>query len=140
MAREFEPRVLPAAPVQSIDEGCDGRAGEALRDARAVDAGTIVDLVDAAGLRGRGGAGFPTARKWRTVIANSTPLLPPTVVVNAAEGEPGSFKDREILRRDPYRVIEGALDRRLRGRCRLGDPRHPVVVHRARGPPASRHR
>jgi NADH:ubiquinone oxidoreductase subunit F (NADH-binding) len=109
MALDFEPRVLPASPVRSIDDACDGRAGEALRDARAVDAATIVELVDAAGLRGRGGAGFPTGRKWRTVVANSTPLLPPTVVVNAAEGEPGSFKDREILLRDPYRVIEGAL-------------------------------
>jgi NADH:ubiquinone oxidoreductase subunit F (NADH-binding) len=109
MSRQFAPRVLPAAPVRSIDDACDGAAGEALRDARAVDAGTIVDLVDAAGLRGRGGAGFPTARKWRTVIANCSPTMPPTVVVNAAEGEPGSFKDREILRRDPYRVLEGAL-------------------------------
>src|SRR5207247_11148917 len=46
---------------------------------------------------------------WRTVAANCTPLLPATVVVNAAEGEPGSFKDRAIVRRDPYRVLEGAL-------------------------------
>ena len=95
--------------MQSIDDACDGAAGEAIRDARAVDPGTIVELVEAAGLRGRGGAGFPAARKWRTVIANCSPDLPATVVVNAAEGEPGSFKDREILRRDPYRVIEGAL-------------------------------
>ncbi len=69
----------------------------------------MIDLIDAAGLRGRGGAGFPVARKWRTVAANHSPLLPSTVVVNAAEGEPGSFKDRAILRADPYAVIEGAL-------------------------------
>ncbi|MGH9151608.1 MAG: NADH-ubiquinone oxidoreductase-F iron-sulfur binding region domain-containing protein, partial [Acidimicrobiales bacterium] len=61
------------------------------------------------GLRGRGGAGFPTGRKWRTVQENLAPGAPVTVVVNAAEGEPGSFKDRLILRRNPYRVLEGAL-------------------------------
>ena len=80
-----------------------------LTDARAVDGGTIVDLVGAAGLRGRGGAGFPVGRKWRTVISNTSPVMRPTVVVNAAEGEPGCLKDREILLRDPYRVLEGAL-------------------------------
>jgi NADH-quinone oxidoreductase subunit F len=69
----------------------------------------IVDEVDASGLRGRGGGGFPTGRKWRTVAANRSDVLSATVVVNAAEGEPGSFKDREILRRNPYRVLEGAL-------------------------------
>ncbi len=84
-------------------------AGDGLTDARAVDGGTIVDLVAAAGLRGRGGAGFPVARKWQTIISNTSPVMRPTVVVNAAEGEPGCLKDREILRRDPYRVLEGAL-------------------------------
>ncbi|MGH3850253.1 MAG: NADH-ubiquinone oxidoreductase-F iron-sulfur binding region domain-containing protein, partial [Pseudonocardiaceae bacterium] len=61
------------------------------------------------GLRGRGGAGFPTGRKWRTVADNSTGEAPATVIVNAAEGEPGTLKDRTILRRNPYGVIEGAL-------------------------------
>ena len=109
MSTEFVPRVLPADDCPTIAEAIAAGAGDALRDARAVDPGTVLELVEAAGLRGRGGAGFPVARKWRTVVANSTPLLPSTVVVNAAEGEPGSFKDRAILRRDPYRVIEGAL-------------------------------
>jgi len=109
MVQEFEPRVLPSTVARALVDGCDAHAGEAVDEARAVDPGTIIDLIDAAGLRGRGGAGFPTGRKWRTVAANCTPLLPSTVVVNAAEGEPGSFKDRAILRRDPYRVLEGAL-------------------------------
>src|SRR5215475_12483099 len=104
MVQEFEPRVLPTAIARSLAEGSDGHAGEALDAARAVDPGTLVDLIDASGLRGRGGAGFPAGRKWRTVAANCTPILPATVVVNAAEGEPGSFKDRTIIRRDPYRV------------------------------------
>ena len=63
----------------------------------------------AAGVRGRGGGGFPTGVKWRTVAANASPLERSAVVVNAAEGEPGSFKDRELLDRNPYRVLEGAL-------------------------------
>jgi NADH:ubiquinone oxidoreductase subunit F (NADH-binding) len=100
---------LPSSFARSVVDGCDGHAGEALDAARAVDPRAIVELIDAAGLRGRGGAGFPTGRKWRTVAANCTPLVPATVVVNAAEGEPGSFKDRTIVRRDPYRVLEGAL-------------------------------
>ena len=70
----------------------------------------LIDEVEAAGLRGRGGAGFPTGVKWRTVrgqpLATSSPT---TVVVNAAEGEPGTFKDRTLLRINPYEVIEGAL-------------------------------
>ena len=65
--------------------------------------GTI-DELDASGLRGRGGAGFPTGAKWRTVAD-----LAATVIVNGAEGEPGSFKDRTLLVRNPYRVLEGAL-------------------------------
>ena len=69
----------------------------------------IVAVVDESGLRGRGGGGFPTGRKWRTVIDNRTASQRPTVVVNGAEGEPGTFKDRTILRLDPYRVLEGAL-------------------------------
>jgi NADH:ubiquinone oxidoreductase subunit F (NADH-binding) len=109
MAPEFEPRVLPSAIARSVADGADGHAREALDEARAVEPGTIIELIEDAGLRGRGGAGFPAGRKWRTVAANCTPLLPATVVVNAAEGEPGSFKDRAILQRDPYRVLEGAL-------------------------------
>jgi NADH:ubiquinone oxidoreductase subunit F (NADH-binding) len=109
MVQEFEPRVLPSAIARSLVDGSDGHAREALDAAHAVDPGTIIDLIDASGLRGRGGAGFPAGRKWRTVAANCTPVLPSTVVVNAAEGEPGSFKDRAILARDPYRVLEGAL-------------------------------
>src|ERR671933_125098 len=58
---------------------------------------------------GRGGAGFPTGVKWRTVASNRSSSGAATVVVNGAEGEPGTFKDRTILRRNPYLVFEGAL-------------------------------
>ncbi|CAA7627470.1 NADH-ubiquinone oxidoreductase-F iron-sulfur binding region domain-containing protein [Magnetospirillum sp. SS-4] len=62
--------------------------------------------LEAAGLRGMGGAGFPTARKWRTVAGHPGPRF---VVVNADEGEPGTFKDRHFLETAPARVLEGAL-------------------------------
>jgi NADH:ubiquinone oxidoreductase subunit F (NADH-binding) len=107
MPRDFTPRVLPATPIRALADA--EHFGEALRSARATDPDALTQLVDAAGLRGRGGAGFPTARKWRTVVANRTSALPSTVVVNAAEGEPGSFKDRAILRADPFSLLEGAL-------------------------------
>src|SRR5206468_3682895 len=83
--------------------------GQGLQAARRHEPDSIVDLVEASGLRGRGGAGFPAGRKWRTVAANRSQLEPSTVVVNAAEGEPGSFKDRMILLYNPHAVLEGAL-------------------------------
>jgi NADH:ubiquinone oxidoreductase subunit F (NADH-binding) len=107
MSRDFTPRVLPATPVGSLADA--EHFGDALQTARATDPAALTDLVEASGLRGRGGAGFPVARKWRTVVANRTAAIPSTVVVNAAEGEPGSYKDRAILRADPFPVLEGAL-------------------------------
>ncbi len=102
-------RVLASDPIRSLAEYQAAGGGRALRAAGQVGPGTLIDEIDASGLRGRGGAGFPTGRKWRTVAANCTPDVAATVVVNGAEGEPGSFKDRAILRADPYRVLEGAL-------------------------------
>jgi formate dehydrogenase len=66
----------------------------------------IIKLVSDAGLRGLGGAGFPTGRKWSLVRAELSPRL---MAVNADEGEPGTFKDRHYLERDPHRFIEGML-------------------------------
>ena len=65
----------------------------------------VVDEITASGLRGRGGGGFPTGRKW-TGIREAGPGRR-FAVCNAAEGEPGTFKDRALLRHDPYRVLEG---------------------------------
>jgi NADH-quinone oxidoreductase subunit F len=81
---------------------------EALVAARLVEPSSIIDALKESGLRGRGGAGFPTATKWAGVLANSSDV-PTPVVINAAEGEPSTFKDHTILRSNPYRVIEGAL-------------------------------
>jgi NADH-quinone oxidoreductase subunit F len=69
----------------------------------------LLDLVEASGLAGRGGAGFPTARKWRAVREAPSPGGPKTIVCNADEGEPGCFKDRVLMDHDPHAVIEGML-------------------------------
>ena len=58
------------------------------------------------GLRGLGGAGFPAGRKWKIVSAEPAPRL---MAINIDEGEPGTFKDRYYLERDPHRFLEGAL-------------------------------
>jgi NADH:ubiquinone oxidoreductase subunit F (NADH-binding) len=102
-------RIVPAEPFGSLDAYLAAGGGRALDAARQVEPEAIIAEIDASGLRGRGGAGFPTGTKWRTIAANRSDDLPTTVVVNAAEGEPGTFKDRTILRADPYSVIEGAL-------------------------------
>ena len=66
----------------------------------------LIKIVSDAGLRGLGGAGFPTGRKWSLVRAEPAPRL---FAVNADEGEPGTFKDRYYLERDPHRFLEGVL-------------------------------
>ncbi|MGI8806254.1 MAG: NADH-ubiquinone oxidoreductase-F iron-sulfur binding region domain-containing protein [Acidimicrobiales bacterium] len=102
-------RVLYPHPIADLDEYLARGGGKGLEAARKVEPITLIEEVEASGLRGRGGAGFPTGTKWRTVAGNVSPVLPTTVVVNGAEGEPGTFKDRTILRIDPYQVVEGAL-------------------------------
>jgi len=66
----------------------------------------LIKIVGDAGLRGLGGAGFPTGRKWSLVRAEPAPRM---FAVNADEGEPGTFKDRFYLERDPHRFLEGML-------------------------------
>lgn len=102
-------RVLYPEPIASLEEYLARGGGAGLEAARDRDPDALVAELEASGLRGRGGAGFPTGRKWRTVLEYASPDLATTVVVNGAEGEPGTFKDRTILRTSPYQVIEGAL-------------------------------
>ncbi|HEX2562974.1 MAG TPA: hypothetical protein VHK25_03605, partial [Acidimicrobiales bacterium] len=102
-------RVLPRRPFESLRAYLDAGGGQGIESARSVEPDAVMAEVEASGLRGRGGGGFPTATKWRTVAGNLSPDLPTSVVVNGAEGEPGTFKDRAILRANPYAVIEGAL-------------------------------
>lgn len=75
-----------------------------LAAARATTRAAALDVVEQSGLRGRGGAYFPVARKWRAALARNRPTA---LVVNAEEGEPGVFKDRALLCRRPGRFIEG---------------------------------
>ena len=69
----------------------------------------IIEEMKASGLRGRGGAGFPTGLKWSFMPKESKDGRPSFLVINADESEPGSCKDREIIRHDPHKLIEGAL-------------------------------
>jgi len=71
-----------------------------------VSAETIISKLEDSGLRGLGGAGFPAGRKWNIVRGMNTPRL---MAVNIDEGEPGTFKDRYYLERDPHRFLEGVL-------------------------------
>jgi len=75
------------------------------RAVREMTPAAVVDLVKASGLRGRGGAGFPTGVKWSFVPQD---VAPKYIVVNNDESEPGTFKDRELTRANPHQVIEGA--------------------------------
>ncbi len=102
-------RVLHPKPITSLDDYVVRRGGRGWEAARAQTPDAIIAEVAASGLRGRGGAGFPTGIKWRTVADNGSALEPSSVVVNGAEGEPGTYKDRTIVRNNPYQVVEGAL-------------------------------
>ena len=100
-----EPYLLPPQPVRSLAEWQDMGGGRALEIARRLGPDDTIEELAAAGLRGRGGAGFPTARKWAGVRASGGTHH--YVVCNAAEGEPSSFKDRALLRANPFQVVEG---------------------------------
>ncbi len=68
---------------------------------------SILSEINASGLRGRGGAGFPVGKKWE--VAAETPSNPRYVVCNAGEDEPGSFKDRTLIEYRPHLVLEGTI-------------------------------
>ena len=106
----IEPRrngfLLPDEAIETMDGYLAAGGGRGLRAALDVGAQATLALITSAGLRGRGGAGFPTGRKWTSVRDGGSGTR--FVVVNAAEGEPATCKDRTLIRRDPYRVIEGA--------------------------------
>ena len=101
----MERYLLPSQPVTSVAEWQELGGGRALEIARRLGPDDTIEELGTAGLRGRGGAGFPTARKWAGVRSSAGTHR--YVVCNAAEGEPSSFKDRALLRANPYQVIEG---------------------------------
>ena len=95
-----QPWNLPAAEKRGVWDG----TAEIL--SRGAD--TIIDTIKASGLRGRGGAGFPTGLKW-SFMPKESDGRPSYLVVNADESEPGTCKDRDIIRHDPHRLLEGCL-------------------------------
>src|SRR5690606_19551738 len=97
--------LLDGNPVESLSEYRARGGGAAFAAATQVDPAALVDTLTASGLRGRGGGGFPTGRKWQGIREAGPGRR--FAVCNAAEGEPGTFKDRALLRHNPYRVLEG---------------------------------
>ena len=89
---------------ESLDAYRASRGYEALQRAITIGAAEVIREVQASGLVGRGGAAFPTGRKWAAVAQQ--PARPHFLVCNADESEPGTFKDRVLMERDPYAVIE----------------------------------
>jgi NADH-quinone oxidoreductase subunit F len=98
-------RLLLGARVGSLDEYLAIGGSEGLTSAIAGRPDVVIERMKRSGLRGRGGAGFATGLKWEAVRAAQPG--PKQMVCNAAEGEPGTFKDRYLMRRNPYQVVEG---------------------------------
>jgi NADH:ubiquinone oxidoreductase subunit F (NADH-binding) len=91
--------------VLTIGDYIGAGGGQAVAEAMERPPEEVIEEIRRSGLRGRGGAGFPTGIKWRTVREDPCPTR--FAVCNAAEGEPGTFKDRWLLRMNPYQVLEG---------------------------------
>ncbi len=99
------PFLLPDQPVTSLDDYLERGGGEGLALARDLGPEAVIEEITRSGLRGRGGAGFPTGVKWASTRAAEGRRR--YAVCNAAEGEPATFKDRALMRRNPYQCIEG---------------------------------
>jgi NADH-quinone oxidoreductase subunit F len=108
---EYAHRLLPETPIASLDEYLESGGGAGLAAALEMDPGEVISVVTDSGLRGRGGAGFPTGVKWASVREAGTedPDSVVYLVCNAAEGEPGTYKDRALMSYNPYQVVEGIL-------------------------------
>jgi NADH-quinone oxidoreductase subunit F len=102
------PFLLPSAPLSSLDEYlATDTGGLGIKRAQEIGPAATIEEVRRSGLRGRGGAGFPTGRKWSGVASQTGTHR--YLVCNAAEGEPGTFKDRALMRANPYQLVEGVI-------------------------------
>ena len=102
---DTEPKIPPYIRFGDYqDKGGYRMYRECVNGTRSVD--DVIATVEASGLRGLGGAGFPTSRKWQFVRKEPAPRI---AVLNADEGEPGTFKDRYCFETDPHRILEGLL-------------------------------
>jgi NADH:ubiquinone oxidoreductase subunit F (NADH-binding)/NADH:ubiquinone oxidoreductase subunit E len=110
IAAAVQAKAVTHAPEAFIDHASYQAAGgyALLKDCISgqCDVESVIKTMEDSALRGLGGAGFPAGRKWRIVRAESGPRL---MAVNIDEGEPGTFKDRVYLERDPHRFLEGML-------------------------------
>jgi NADH-quinone oxidoreductase subunit F len=97
-------RRIVGGDVGSLGAYLDAGGYRALRSAVELGAAAVIDAVSAAGLRGRGGAAFPTGVKWRAVADQPGPTK--HVIANADESEPGTFKDRVLMEHDPFALVE----------------------------------
>ena len=91
---------------------------EGIADILARGREALIEELKTSGMRGRGGAGFPTGMKW-SFMPKQSDGRPSYLVVNADESEPGTCKDRDIIRNEPHKLIEGSPDRRLRDGRRI---------------------
>lgn len=102
------PFLLPAQPITSLDDYlATETGGEGVDTAHRLGPVATIETISAAGLRGRGGGGFPTGRKWAAIAGQAGTRH--YLVCNGAEGEPGTFKDRSLLRTNPYQFVEGMI-------------------------------
>src|SRR5919202_4793969 len=91
--------------INSLDVYTANNGYAALRQAvGSMQPAEVTQVISDSGLAGRGGAGFPTGRKWSFIPKG---VLPTYLVVNADESEPGAFKDRELMERNPHQLLEG---------------------------------
>src|SRR5262245_60418748 len=104
-----EPVLLVDPPVADLADHLARGGGAGLDRALSLGPGATIQEVILSGLRGRGGGGFPTGRKWQSVrdAAEDGGAERTFVVCNGAEGEPATFKDRALIRANPYAVVEG---------------------------------
>src|ERR1700757_827157 len=105
MTRHPEAHLLPEKPIESLDQYIASGGGKALAKALAIPREQIIAEIKNSGLRGRGGAGFSTGVKWASVAHDPCPTK--YLVCNGTEGEPGTFKDRYLMRNNPYQLLEG---------------------------------
>jgi len=95
-------------PDQHTLAGYESRGGYAgIRKAMGMDPVAVIEEVKKSGIRGRGGAGFPAGQKWSFVPRNTG--KPTYIICNADESEPGTFKDRLLLEKNPHAIIEGMM-------------------------------
>ena len=145
--RRTEPDTAGVHRLRRVSRGGRLRTLPRVRAAASAPLDDVIKTMEDSSLRGLGGAGFPVGRKWKIVRAEPAPRL---MAVNIDEGEPGTFKDRYYLERDPHRFLEGMLiaawavgiddDLRLSARRVRRVPRDPRARDRARSKPIRRAR